>query len=187
MPGFFNAAHPFERDAEENGYILIGAYDTKDEIDHVISKIHGCGCRAFKAHHTLKRDGLHYDTWALYIKKDDMYKLHPDYVKPPKPKKKRPVKRGGRRKDMAIKIIKMRKEDHMEWEDIAEELERTVSTVQYYFYHYSSEKCRGQFTDWEDERRPEGYDPETGLIRSENETKSFKECHTTPDEDIPQT
>ena len=104
----------------------------------------------------------------VYVKTADLYKLRDDYRPPEKVKKPEVIWRGGKRKDMARKIYKMRKEDHMEWEDIARELERTVSTVQYYFYHYSSEKCRKNFTDWQDERRPEGYDPETGLIRKES-------------------
>lgn len=153
-----------EKEAEENGYVVLSWYDTKDEVDHVLHQIHGCGARAMKAHHKEKNDAIEYDFWVLWIKKEDIHMLSADYVMPEKPPKPKP-QRGGRRKDMAIKIVKMRKEEHKEWEDIAKELGRTVSTVQYYFYHYSSEKCRKNFTDWQDDRRPEGYDPETGLIK----------------------
>ena len=168
--GVFGFANPFERDAEANGYILASLYDTKEEVDHVISQLHGSKIRAFKAHKSLKHSGFHIDEWALYIKQEDMIKLRPDYKPPEKPVK-MPI-RGGRRKDMAIKVIKMRKEDHMEWEDIAKELDRTVATVKDYFYRYNGKKSMDRLTDWPDERRPEGYDPETGLIRKENDEQT---------------
>ena len=107
----------------------------------------------------------------VYVKTADLYKLRDDYRPPEKVKKPEVIYRGGRRKDMAIKVIKMRKEDHMDWEDIAKELGRTVGTVKDYFYRYSSEKSRARLTDWQDERRPEGYDSETGLIRKEKDDR----------------
>ena len=163
MNGFFGVNNQAERTAAERGYEIYGFYDSKDEVDHILSQLHGSKVRSFKSYKYLAQGGFDVKGWALYVKTADLYKLRPDYRPPEKPK--RPVTRGGRRKDMAIKIIKMRKEDHMEWEDIARELDRTVNTVKDYFYRYSSEKSRARLTDWQDERRPEGYDPETGLIK----------------------
>lgn len=177
----FGYSHQLEMTAEERGYEIMGLYESKDEINHVLSQLHGSKVRAFKACKSMRWCGKG-DQWALYVKTEDLYKLRSDYKPPEKPRRK--VNRGGRRKDMAIKVIKMRKEDHMEWEDIARELERSVNTVKDYFYRYSSEKSRARLTDWPDDRRPEGYDPETGLIRKEKEDE---ETHSLFGEDIPQT
>lgn len=157
-----------EKEAEKNGYIIMSWYDTKDEIDHVISQIHGCGIRAMKAHHHDHREGAEYDFWVLWVKKEDLVKLSPDY-KPPAKKEKPKPKKGGIRKDTAIRVISMRKSG-MEWEDIAKQLDRTVNTVKDYYYRYN---CKGKtaLTDWKNDERPEGYvDPRTSesLRTSEN-------------------
>jgi len=166
--GFFGFNNQAERTAAERGYDLYGFYENRDDAEHLVSQLHGSKVHAFKLYKTLLQGGYNIRGWVVYVKTADLYKLRDDYRPPEKVKKPEVIYRNGRRKDMARKIYKMRKEDNMEWEDIAKELERSVSTVQYYFYHYSSKKCREKFTDWQDERRPEGYDPETGLIRKES-------------------
>ena len=166
--GFFGFNNQAERTAAERGYDLYGFYENRDEAEHLVSQLHGSKVHAFKLYKTLLQGGYNIRGWVVYVKTADLYKLRDDYRPPEKVKKPEVIWRGGKRKDMAIKVIKMRKEDHMEWEDIAKELGRTVGTVKDYFYRYSSEKSRARLTDWKDDRRPEGYDPETGLIRKES-------------------
>lgn len=167
--GFFGFNNQAERTAAERGYDLYGFYENRDEAEHLVSQLHGSKVHAFKLYKTLLQGGYNIRGWVVYVKTADLYKLRDDYRPPEKVKKPEVIWRGGKRKDMAQKIYKMRKEDHMEWEDIAKELGRTVGTVKDYFYRYSGEKSRAKLTDWQDERRPEGYDPETGLIRKEKE------------------
>ena len=135
-----------EKEAEEKGYIIVSWYDTKDEIDHVLSQLHGMNIRAMKAHHHDSRPGAEYDFWVLWVKREDFHKLHPDYKPPVKPEKK--PQRGGRRKDMALRIIKMRDEDKMSWEDIAKATDRSYWTVQRYYYWCK----RGELTEWKKAR-----------------------------------
>ena len=156
-----------EKTAEERGYIIASWYDTKDEVNHILSQLHACGIRAMKAHHKESRYN-NYDFWALWVKKEDLHKMSPNYIPPAKKEKPKKVSRGGRRKDMALCVIRMRN-NGMEWEDIAKELGRSVTTVKDYFYRY---KCKTPLTDWVDDRRPEGYDPETGLIKSRTSENS---------------
>ena len=92
-----------------------GLYDA----EHLISQLHGSKVHAFKCFKTLLQGGYNIRGWVVYVKTADLYKLRDDYRPPEKVKKPEVIYRGGRRKDMAIKVIKMRKEDHMEWEDIA--------------------------------------------------------------------
>ena len=139
----FGYNNTYEKTAEERGYVPISCYDTKEEIDHVISKIHGCGAHAFKSHKTLKTCGFNIDEWVLFVKKDDLYKLRPDYKPPEKPPKPAPT-RGGRRKDMAMEIIRMKDEEGMSWEEISEKMNRSFWTVQKYYYLCK----RGELTEW---------------------------------------
>lgn len=165
--GFFGFNNTQERTAAERGYDLYGFYENRDDAEHLVSQLHGSKVHAFKLYKTLLQGGYNIRGWVVYVKTADLYKLRDDYRPPEKVKKPEVIWRGGKRKDMAQKIYKMRKEDHMEWEDIAKELGRTIGTVKAYFYRYSGKKSRARLTDWKDERRPEGYDPETGLIKKE--------------------
>ena len=132
-----------EKEAESKGYVIMSWYDTKEEIDHVLSQIHGSGVRAMKAHHHDSRQGAEFDFWVLWVKKEDLPLLKSDA--PVKPKKeKKPPQRGGRRKDLALRIIKMRDEDKMSWDDIAKLVGKTYWTVVAYYY-----RCKqGKLTDW---------------------------------------
>ena len=107
--GFFGYNNEAEKTAAERGYEVLEFYENEDDVDHILSKLHGCKVHAFKACKVLKQDGFNISGWALYVRTDELYKLRDDYVPPEKPKK--PVTRNGRRKDMARKIYKMRKED----------------------------------------------------------------------------
>lgn len=135
-----------EKNAEKDGYVVVSWYDTKEEVDHVVNQIHGCGARAFKAHHKEKNSAIEYDFWVLWVKKEDMYMLRPDYVKPEKPVRIIP-RRNGLRKEQAIQIVRMRDEQHMKWEEIAEIMGKKPDTTMQYYYRYK----RGELSDWIEE------------------------------------
>lgn len=69
--GSMSWANKYEKTAEERGYTLISVYETKEEIDHVLMQIHGCGAHAFKAHHY--NATLSIDLWYLWVKVEDMH------------------------------------------------------------------------------------------------------------------
>ena len=135
-----------ERTAPERGYEIMSYYDTKEEINHVISQLHGANVRAFKAHHKIseRNAGFSSDLWYLWVKTEDLVEYNRRMKlglplkdpKPVKPKKIRPP-----RKDCADKIIKLKDEDGLEWEEIAQIVNKTVWTTMNYYYRGK----RGEF------------------------------------------
>lgn len=136
----------FERTAEERGYEIMSYYETKDEINHVISQLHGSNIRAFKAHHKIseRSAGFSSDLWFLWVKTEDLIEYNRRIKlglplkdpKPIKPKKFRPP-----RKDCADQIIKLRDEEGMGWKEISVAVNRTLNTTMAYYYRGK----RGEF------------------------------------------
>lgn len=144
----------YERTATERGYEIMSYYETKDEIDHVINQLHGSNIRAFKAHHKIaeRTAGFSSDLWYLWVKTEDLVEYNRRIKlglplkdpKPIKPKKIRPS-----RKECADKIIKMKDEDGMSWEEIAQVVNRTQWTTQNYYYRGK----RGEFDKKEGDKK----------------------------------
>ena len=132
--GFVNHC---ERDAEKNGYEIYGRYDTKEEVDHILNQIHGCGARAFKAHHSHWE--LNLDFWLLYIKTADLDLLaNPQYIHEPKEEEAKTPEE--KRKKTAQKIAKLYEEDRIKLKDIAQMYGMNYQVVRNYYSMYKKGK-----------------------------------------------
>ena len=139
----------YERTATERGYEIMSYYETKDEIDHVISQLHGSNIRAFKAHHKIseRTAGFSSDLWYLWVKTEDLVEYNRRIKlglplkdeKPKKPKKPQDVRRKA-----AEKIIQMRDVEKIPWKDIAQEVGYTENTTIKYYYLYKEGKLNGK-------------------------------------------
>ena len=55
-----------EKNAEQNGYRVFSAYNTKEEADAVMKAMREDKLRCFKAHHKNQEIGL--DKWVVWVK-----------------------------------------------------------------------------------------------------------------------